>query len=129
MALGLVCVTCDRRVERRRRRPVRTFARHSRASTPPESPPIQDTPTSAPIPEVYAIQHSSRDRVRAGAQLSPPHRWPTPSTRRRGRAFPTRSILLSWTENSDVATVDGVRPLITSADRGYTFPSAQYTAA
>ena len=127
-ALGLVCVTAiavSSGVAGGSYGPSRDTAA---ATTPPESPPIDDTPTSGTDPEGYAIQQQQPTtvfepgpNVIAAAPLADAFDAVDASGR------PTRSVLLSWTANSDVATVDGVRPLITSADRGYTFPSGQYT--
>ncbi|HEY3717278.1 MAG TPA: discoidin domain-containing protein [Jatrophihabitantaceae bacterium] len=127
-ALGLVCVTAiagSSGVAGGRSGPSRDTAA---ATTPPESPPVEDTPTSGADPEGYAIQQQQPTTVfEPGPNViaAAPLADAFDAVDANGR--PTRSVLLSWTENSDVATVDGVRPLITSADHGYTFPSAQYT--
>lgn len=127
-ALGLVCVTAivvSSGVAGGASGPQRETAA---ATTPPESPPIDDTSMSGADPDGYAIQQQQQTTVfEPGPNVIAAAPLADAFDSADANGHPTRSVLLSWVANPDVATVDSVRPLITSGDRGYTFPSAQYT--
>jgi len=69
LMVSLVCVTGDRRVERRRRRPVRTFARHSASHDATRVASDPGHATSGADPRATRSTTAADDRVRAGPNV------------------------------------------------------------